>query len=176
MIIKLLYLLIAAHTVFVQGNRDDRKPAFNPSGPPSSMHVTSTEPSITSDKMAKHRRDAAVNMTDELCTEFRAQFTAEVTPHVAIVNPTSSDATSVPGPPERATLEVIGATTLRAVFEPPLSDSGSIDASSFEMQHSLENLGSVDSVYVSRSTADEQSGYTWEIEFLSDRTEGTYLS
>jgi hypothetical protein len=46
------------------------------------------------------------------------------------------------------------------------------DASSFEMQHSLENLGSVDSVYVSRSTADEQSGYTWEIEFLSDSNGG----
>ena len=48
----------------------------------------------------------------------------------------------------------------------------SFDASSFEMQHSLENLGSVDSVYVSRSTADEQSGYTWEIEFLSDSNGG----
>ena len=75
----------------------------------------------------------------------------------AIMNSTSSDATSVPGPPECAMLEVIGATTLRAVFEPPLLDGGSIDASSFEMQHSLENLGSVDSVYGSRSTADEQS-------------------
>ena len=37
MMMKLLYFLIAAHTVFVQGNRDDRKPAFNPSGPPSSL-------------------------------------------------------------------------------------------------------------------------------------------
>ena len=46
------------------------------------------------------------------------------------------------------------------------------DASSFEMQHSLESLGSVDSVYVSRSLADEQSGYTWEIEFLSDSNGG----
>lgn len=39
------------------------------------------------------------------------------------------------------------------------------DASSFEMQHSLENLGTVHAVYVSRSMADEQSGYTWEISF-----------
>jgi hypothetical protein len=50
--------------------------------------------------MAKHRRDAAEaldseNMTDELRTEFRAQFAAEVAPHVAIVNPSSSDATEV---------------------------------------------------------------------------------
>lgn len=52
------------------------------------------------DEMAKHRRDAAEaldseNMTDELRTEFRAQFAAEVAPHVAIVNPSSSDATEV---------------------------------------------------------------------------------
>lgn len=32
---------------------------------------------------------------------------------------------SVPGPPERATLETIAATTLRVAFEPPLSDGGS---------------------------------------------------
>lgn len=52
------------------------------------------------DEMAKHRRDAAEaldseNMTDELRTEFRAQFASEVAPHVAIVNPSSSDATEV---------------------------------------------------------------------------------
>lgn len=52
------------------------------------------------DEMAKHRRDAAEaldseNMTDELRTEFRSQFAAEVAPHVAIVNPSSSDATEV---------------------------------------------------------------------------------
>ena len=46
------------------------------------------------------------------------------------------------------------------------------DASSFEMQISLENLGAVDAVYVSRSMADEQSGFTWEIEFLSDSNGG----
>jgi hypothetical protein len=52
------------------------------------------------DEMAKHRRDAAEaldseNMTDELRTEFRAQFAAEVAPHVANVNPSSSDVTEV---------------------------------------------------------------------------------
>jgi len=52
------------------------------------------------DEMAKHRRDAAEaldseNMTDELRTEFRAQFASEVAPHVAIVNPSSSDVTEV---------------------------------------------------------------------------------
>ena len=39
------------------------------------------------------------------------------------------------------------------------------DASSFKMQSSLENLGMVNAIYVSRSMADEQSGFTWEIKY-----------
>ncbi len=39
------------------------------------------------------------------------------------------------------------------------------DALSFKMPSSLDNLGMVDAAYVSRSMADEQSGFTWEIEY-----------
>ena len=62
--------------------------------------------------------------------------------------------------------------SFRLEFMGELTADIPFDASSFEMQISLENLGAVDAVYVSRSMADEQSGFTWEIEFLSDSNGG----
>ena len=50
------------------------------------------------------------------------------------------------------------------------------DASSYEMQSRLENLDTIGAVSVSRSMADEQSGFTWEIEFLSDSNGGNLPS
>ncbi|KAL9189871.1 hypothetical protein ACHAXT_009546 [Thalassiosira profunda] len=46
------------------------------------------------------------------------------------------------------------------------------DASSAEMQDRLESLDNVGAVSVARSMADEQGGFEWEIEFLSDSNGG----
>ncbi|KAL3774885.1 hypothetical protein ACHAW5_007303 [Stephanodiscus triporus] len=62
--------------------------------------------------------------------------------------------------------------SFRLEFMGELTADIPFDASSFEMQSSLENLSTVDAVYVSRSTADDQIGFTWEIEFLSDSNGG----
>jgi hypothetical protein len=85
----------------------------------------------------------------------------------------------------KTSLEVLGATTLRVVFESPLSDGDSFevfDASLFEMKYSLENLDSVDSVYVYRSTADGDGLRTSNavgdanIEASTVRDDGSYIS
>ena len=46
------------------------------------------------------------------------------------------------------------------------------DASAAEMQSHLESLDSIDAVSVLRSIADDQNGFLWEVEFLSDSNGG----
>ena len=46
------------------------------------------------------------------------------------------------------------------------------DASAAEMQSHLESLDAIDAVSVLRSIADEQNGFSWEVEFLSDSNGG----
>jgi hypothetical protein len=46
------------------------------------------------------------------------------------------------------------------------------DASSAEMQSHLEHLDSIGAVSVTRSGADDQGGFTWDIEFISDDNAG----
>ena len=46
------------------------------------------------------------------------------------------------------------------------------DASAAEMQSHLESLDAIDAVSVLRSMADEQNGFSWEVEFLSDGNGG----
>lgn len=66
--------------------------------------------------------------------------------------------------------------SFRLEFMGELTADIPFDASSFEMQSHLEGLDTVGAVSVSRSLADEQSGFTWEIEFLSDINGGNLPS
>ena len=62
--------------------------------------------------------------------------------------------------------------SFRLEFMGELTADIPFDASSSEMQSQLESIATVGAVSVSRSLADEQIGFTWEIEFLSDSNGG----
>jgi hypothetical protein len=66
--------------------------------------------------------------------------------------------------------------SFRLEFMGELTADIPFDASSFVMQSKLESLDAVGAVSVTRSMADVQSGYTWEIEFLSDSNGGNLPS
>lgn len=62
--------------------------------------------------------------------------------------------------------------SFRLEFMGELTEDIPFDASSFLMQSKLESLDAVGAVSVTRSMADVQNGFTWEIEFLSDSNGG----
>ena len=62
--------------------------------------------------------------------------------------------------------------SFRLEFMGELTADIPFDASDSVMQSHLESLATIGAVSVSRSMADEQSGYSWEIEFLSDSNGG----
>ena len=64
------------------------------------------------------------------------------------------------------------AGSFRLEFGAELTADISTDASSAELQRHLESLGTIGAVSVARSLADEQGGFTWEIEFLSEGNGG----
>ena len=66
--------------------------------------------------------------------------------------------------------------SFRLEFMGELTADIPFDASSFIMQSKLESLDAIGAVSVTRSMADVQSGFTWEIEFLSDSNGGNLPS
>ena len=62
--------------------------------------------------------------------------------------------------------------SFRLEFMGDLTADIPFDASSAEMQHHLENIDSIGAVSVTRTVADEQGGFTWDIEFLSEDNAG----
>lgn len=66
--------------------------------------------------------------------------------------------------------------SFRLEFMGELTADIPFDASSSVMQSKLESLDAVGAVSVTRSLADVQSGFTWEIEFLSDSNGGNLPS
>ncbi|KAL7537095.1 hypothetical protein ACHAXR_007582 [Thalassiosira sp. AJA248-18] len=66
--------------------------------------------------------------------------------------------------------------SFRLEFMGELTADIPFDASSSEMQSRLEGLDTIGAVAVSRSMADEQSGFSWEIEFLSHSNGGNLPS
>eukprot|EP00804_Cyclotella_cryptica_P021433 CCRYP_005783-RA/>CCRYP_005783-RA protein AED:0.00 eAED:0.00 QI:831/1/1/1/1/1/3/2372/6166 len=66
--------------------------------------------------------------------------------------------------------------SFRLEFMGELTADIAFDASSFEMQRCLEDLDKIGAVSVARSKADEQGGFSWEIEFVSDTNAGNVES
>ena len=66
--------------------------------------------------------------------------------------------------------------SFRLEFRGELTADIPFDASSSEMQSHLESLDTIGAVSISRSMADEQNGFTWEVEFLSDSNGGNLPS
>jgi hypothetical protein len=62
--------------------------------------------------------------------------------------------------------------SFRLEFMGELTADIPFDATSAEMQSHLERLESIGAVSVTRSVADEQGGYSWDIEFISDKNAG----
>jgi len=66
--------------------------------------------------------------------------------------------------------------SFRLEFNGELTADIPYDASTYEMQSQLEDIDSIGAVSVSRSFADEQNGFVWEVEFLSDSNGGNLPS
>ncbi len=60
----------------------------------------------------------------------------------------------------------------RLQYTNDVTDPISYDADEDEMQAALESLNSVGTVHVIRSDSDEQNGYSWTIQFLSEMNDG----
>lgn len=62
--------------------------------------------------------------------------------------------------------------SFRLEFMGELTADIPFDASSSELQNHLESIETIGAVSVSRSMADDQNGFSWDIEFLSDNNGG----
>ena len=62
--------------------------------------------------------------------------------------------------------------SFRLGFEGEVTEDINFDADASEMQTKLENLSTIESVNVYRGPADDQNGYSWEIEFTSNLNSG----
>jgi len=60
----------------------------------------------------------------------------------------------------------------RLEYDGEITEPIPIDADAFQMQMSLSDLSSIGNVLVTRSEGDDQDGYTWTIQFVSDENSG----
>jgi hypothetical protein len=99
---------------------------------------------------------------------------------VSLVNSTGSNITSAYGTTTTLNTETVTITEVQAATSSVLggkfaltfmgdrSQYLSYDANALDIQRALEELGTIGKVAVSRTSADENNGYTWEVTFLTE--------